>query len=42
MEPITAAFMAAVVGNLIWIGLELKGIKDKLTIKPYVRNNDKD
>lgn len=34
--------MAAVVGNLIWIGLELKGIKDKLTVEPNVRNNDKD
>lgn len=36
---LTVAFMFAVVGNLVWIGLELKGIKDQLEVKPKVRHN---
>lgn len=36
---ITVAFMFAVVGNLVWIGLELKGIKDQLEVEPKGRHN---
>lgn len=36
---ITVAFMFAVIGNLVWIGLELKCIKDQLEVKPKGRHN---
>lgn len=38
MEQLAMAFMAAVVGNLIWIGLEIHQVCKKLSVKPHRRN----
>lgn len=41
MESITLAFMAAVVGNLLWIGSELYQIRKELNVKPSRWNTNK-
>lgn len=42
MESLFAAFTAAVVGNLLWIGFELHALNKKLDIKAGRRNTSKD